>query len=133
MIKRLLLILLVLILGVAGYYWYMFSRKNGGHDGPKQAPLTIRMHSDKFNRQIDSLLAAYFAMKAAFVEADSTRAKAACRKMLQMTDSMDLAELKKDTTGIFASDSLSLENIKANAKASCCKQILPKCAGISVW
>lgn len=117
MIKRLLLALLVLILAIAGYYWYMFTRKSGGHDGPKQAPLAIKKHSDQFNQSIAATLNAYFDMKAAFVEADTIKAKEACRKMLQLADSIKMEELKKDTSGIFMADSLSLENIKANAKS----------------
>ena len=60
---------------------------------------------------------AYFEMKAAFVEGDTVKAKEACKKMLVLADSIKLAELKKDTSGIFVTDSLSLENIKANAKS----------------
>ena len=99
MIKRLLLVILILILGVAGYYWYMFSRKSGGNSGPKQAPLAVSTHSDKFNGHIGGLMNAYFDMKAAFVEADSVKAKEACRKMQQLIDSVDLKEIKaRDTS-----------------------------------
>jgi len=118
MIKKILLGLLVLILAIAGYYWYMFSRAGrGGDSGPKQAPLALKQHSDAFNKSIDATMGAYFEMKAAFVEDDTAKAKEACKKMLILADSINLAELKKDTSGIFATDSLNLENIKANAKS----------------
>ena len=115
--KRLLLFLLVLILCVAGYYWYAFSHGRSGDSGPKTPPLVLKQHSDTFNRAVSATLNAYFDMKAAFVEADTTQAKEACRKMIKLCDSINLAELKKDTAGIFLSDSMTLENIKSNAKS----------------
>lgn len=118
MIKKILLGVLILILAIVGYYVYMFSTAGkGGDDGPKQPPLVLKQHSDAFNKSIDTTMTAYFEMKAAFVEGDTVRAKEACKKMLVLADSIKLAELKKDTSGIFVTDSLSLENIKANAKS----------------
>ncbi len=117
MVKRILLVIVVLILAIVGYYWYMFSRNRGGDSGPKQAPLALKQHSDAFNNSITTTLNAYFDMKEAFVEADSTKAKEACKKMIALTDSINLKELKKDTSGIFLTDSISLENIKSNAKS----------------
>ena len=40
--KKIALIILVLILAIAGYYWYMFSKAGGGNHGPKQAPITLK-------------------------------------------------------------------------------------------
>lgn len=117
MLKKILLGILLLILAIAGYYWYMFSRKTGGNSGPKQQPLAIKHHSDDFNQSISNMLTAYYEMKSAFVEGDTTLAKAACKRMILLTDSINLAELKKDTAGIFLADSLSLENIRSNAKS----------------
>ena len=114
--KRFLLFLLLVILGIAGYFWYAFS-KSSGNSGPKTPPITLKTHSEQFNSQVTNLLNAYFDMKAAFVEADSISAKAACKKMINLADSFNLAELKKDTAGIFMTDSINLENIKSNAKS----------------
>jgi hypothetical protein len=117
MVKKILLGILVLLLAIVGYYWYMFSRKRGGDDGPKQPPLVLKQHSGAFNNSITNVLNAYFDMKAAFVDADSAKAKEDCKRMILLTDSIDLTELKKDTTGIFLTDSISLENIRSNAKS----------------
>lgn len=117
MVKKILLLVLVFILAIVGYYWFMFSRKRGGDDGPKQSPLALKRHTDVFNNSINSTMDAYFEMKSAFVESDTARAKEACRKMIVFADSIKLSELKKDTSGIYLTDSLSLENIKANAKS----------------
>ena len=118
MLKKILLGLLLLILAIVGYYYYMFSRAGkGGDDGPKQPPLALKQHSDAFNKSIDATMAAYFEMKAAFVDADTVKVKEACKRMLVLADSINLSELKNDTSGIYLTDSLSLENIKANSKS----------------
>ncbi|MEO6358671.1 MAG: DUF3347 domain-containing protein, partial [Ferruginibacter sp.] len=78
-------------------------------------------HSIGFNKSIDSMMTAYFDLKAAFVEADSVQAKAAAQKMLLVTDSLKLDELKKDTTGISESATMQLNDIKSNV-ASLLKQ-----------
>lgn len=117
MIKKILLALLLLIVGIVGYYVYMFTRKSSHDSGPKTPPLVIKKHSEPFNNSITAMLNAYFDMKSAFVDADTLKAKEACRRMLVMSDSIKLDELKKDTTGIFMADSLSLENIRSNARS----------------
>jgi hypothetical protein len=115
--KKLLLFVLVLILGVAGYYWYAFSHAGGGNSGPKTPPIVLKQHSDSFNLSVANTLNAYFDMQSAFVEADSAKAKEYCKKMLVLLDSIRLKELKKDTSGIYMTDSLTLENIRSNAKS----------------
>jgi len=117
MIKKILLGVLVLILAIVGYYVYMFTRKSNHQSGPKQTPLTLKKHSAEFNSSVDSMLAAYFDMKNAFVDADTAKAKENCRRMLKLSDAIKLDELKQDTAGIYLADSLNLENIRSNAKS----------------
>jgi ABC-type Na+ efflux pump permease subunit len=110
--------LLILILALIGYVSFKFIRMGGsGDSGPKQAAIVIKQHSAAFNNSIAATMSAYFEMKSAFVEDDSVKAKEACRKMIALTDSIKLEELKNDTAGIYLTDSLSIENIKANAKS----------------
>ena len=113
--KKLMLIVLLLILGIVGFYWYKFSHAGYGNSGPKTPPITLIQQSDGFNTSLAATLNAYFEMKTAFVNADTAKVKEACKKMIALADSINLTELKKDTTGIFMADSLSLENIKSNA------------------
>ena len=84
--KKVFLFLLVLILAVVGYYWYKFSSAGGGDNGPKQQPLTLKKHSDEFNSSLTSAMNAYFEIKAAFVDADTARAKLSNRKFIQLLD-----------------------------------------------
>lgn len=117
MIKRLLLVILVLILGIVGYYWYMFSRHRGGDSGPKQPPIVLKKHSEKFNRSVDTAMNAYFEMKAAFVEGDTLGVVASGKKFIQKLDSIPLDELKKDTAGIYETAAANMNDIKLNTES----------------
>lgn len=115
--KKIVLVVLVLILAIAGYYWYKFSNAGKGDSGPKQAPLALKKHSETFNQAITTAMNAYFDMKAAFVDADTAKAKENCRKFVQLMDSIPFEELKKDTTGIYEIAFNDLANIKSNAES----------------
>jgi len=113
--KKILLGLLILILGVAGYYWYMFSKAGGGNHGPKQGALTLKKHSDTFNLSINAAMDAYFEMAAAFVDADTAKAKTAAAKFVKLLDTIPMIELKKDTSNIYDIATGTFDGIKSNA------------------
>jgi hypothetical protein len=113
--KKVLLGLLILILGIAGYYWYMFSKAGGGNSGEKQQALTLKKHSDTFNFSVNAAMNAYFDMSAAFVDADTAKAKLAATKFVQLLDSIPMIELKKDTANIYEVAMGTFEGIKSNA------------------
>lgn len=116
MVKRILLVVLLLIIGIVGYYVYMFTRGGGkGNNGPKQAPLALKKHSAAFNKSVENTMAAYFNMKAAFVEADTALVKINCKKFLSLLDSIPMEELKKDTASIYETANMNIADIKANA------------------
>ena len=113
--KKIALIILVLILAIAGYYWYMFSKAGGGNQGPKQAAITLKKHSAEFNDAVAEAMKSYFGMSASFVEADTATAKEHCRKFIQLMDSIPMDELKKDTASIFEAANGSFSGIRDNA------------------
>ena len=113
--KKILLGLLILIMAIAGYYWYKFSNAGGGDSGPKQQPIALQKHSVAFNQAVATAMNAYFDMSAAFVEADTAKVKEHDRKFIQLLDSIPMDELKKDTTSIYDIAMNSLSGIKANA------------------
>ena len=115
--KKAVLIGLILILAIAGYYWYKFSNAGGGDSGPKQQPLALKKHSDTFNQSVTTAMSAYFDMKTAFVDADTAKAKENCVKFIQLLDSIPLGELKKDTANIYESAFNDFSNIKSNAES----------------
>lgn len=120
--KKILLGLLLLVLAVVGFYWYKFSNAGSHNSGPKQQPITLKKHSDSFNRSITIAMNAYFDMSAGFVDADTAKVKSACRSFMTLLDSIPLIELKKDTAGIFETANPALQDIKSNA-ASLLKQV----------
>ncbi len=115
--KKVLLGLLILILAIAGYYWYKFSNAGGGDKGPKQQPMALQKHSVAFNQAVATAMNAYFDMSAAFVEADTAKVKEHDRKFIQLLDSIPMDELKKDTTSIYEIAMNSLSGIKTNAQS----------------
>lgn len=115
--KKIVLVALVLVLAIAGYYWYKFINTVKGDSGPKQAPLALKKHTNAFNQSITTAMNAYFDMKAAFVDADTVKAKESCRKFVQLMDSIPFDELKKDTTGIYEIAFNDFSNIRSNAES----------------
>ncbi|MBS1513187.1 MAG: DUF3347 domain-containing protein [Bacteroidetes bacterium] len=111
--KRLLIIFIILVAAFL-LYWFKF-RSTGGDSGPKQQPLAVKKHSLQFNTSVVNAMSAYFDMKNAFVEADTTKAKNACKNFLALLDSIHLDELKKDTASIFETAQANLNDVKANA------------------
>jgi hypothetical protein len=58
---------------------------------------------------------AYFEMSAAFVEADTAKAKLAATKFVQLLDTIPMDELKKDTSNIYDVAMATFDGIKSNA------------------
>ncbi len=115
--KKVLLALLLIILGIIGFYWYKFATVPKGQSGPKQPSIVLKKHSDRFNKSVSTAMDAYFEMKNAFVEADSTLAKQSCKKFIQLLDSIPVNELKKDTATIFETVKSNITDIKMNAES----------------
>lgn len=113
--KKALLVLLIAILGIAGYYWYMFSRKSEANSGPKQEALKLKKHSDKFNQSVTAAMGAYFDIAGALVDADTAKAKTAAANFVRLLDSIPMDELKKDTTNIYETAMGTFGDIKSNA------------------
>lgn len=115
--KKVLLVLLVLILGIGGYYWYQFGKAGKGGDDSKQQPLVLRKHSDIFNQSVATVMGSYFTMKEAFVDADTAKAKEACRRFIQLLDTIPMLELKGDTLNIYDAALSFQSSIRANAQS----------------
>ncbi|UEG48927.1 DUF3347 domain-containing protein [Ferruginibacter lapsinanis] len=113
--KKILLILLVLLVAFA-VYWFKF-RDNDKNKGPKQEPLKVSRHSDGFNKSVDTMLTAYFEMHDAFVNGDTAKAKAACKNLIALADNVKLDELKTDTATVFEAGSMQMKDIVANAQS----------------
>ncbi len=115
--KKIIFGLVILILAIAGYYWYKFSSSGGGNKGPKQQPIALKKHTGAFNQSITGAMNAYFDLAAAFVEADTVKIKEHGRKFIQLLDSIPMEELKKDTADIYEIALGSFSGIKSNAES----------------
>jgi hypothetical protein len=113
--KRIVLFLIVAA-AIFALYWFKF-RSTGGDSGPKQQPLALKKHSAGFNGSVNNAMDAYFDMQAAFVDADTAKVKADCRRFIALIDSIQLDELKKDTATIYETAKMNLEDVKANANS----------------
>jgi hypothetical protein len=113
------LTIIILIIFFTGYW--LFLRKPNAPDAPQsitdQGPLKVKVNSPAFNNSVDSLMGAYFELKNDFVEADSISAKQAALKLAGLTDSVKIDELKKDTSGIYATALSQLGDVKSNAQS----------------
>lgn len=72
-------------------------------------------HQDAFNLQVDDLMAAYFQVKDAFIEADTAIAKSNTQKFKQLLNAIDTAELKKDTLPVYQNNLSYMQTIMGNA------------------
>ncbi len=120
--KKVLLGILIVILAIAGYVWYKFANnKAGGFDGEKAQKIEIKSATPVFDSGLKAMLANYFTMKEAFVNADTAAAKKACSSMMASIDSIKLGELKNDTMDLTTTVGPFLNDVKSNA-ASLLKQ-----------
>ena len=109
-------LLILVFLVFAAYLSYVFIfKKKGADSGPKQQPLALKKHSEAFSKSIADAMNAYFEMKAAFVDADTAKAKEGCRKFISLIDSIKLDELKNDTASIFETAKANFNDVKLNA------------------
>jgi hypothetical protein len=115
--KKILLGILILVLAIAGYYWFQFSRSAKANHGDKQEALSLKKHSDTFNLSVSAAMNAYFDMSAAFVDADTAKAKLAATKFILLLDTIPLEELKKDTSNIYDVAIGTFDGIKSNAQS----------------
>ena len=110
--KKLLGVLLIMALIIAGLWIFVFSGKKSVDRGPKQQPLAVSKHSDGFNISANKMMDSYYAMVESFVVWDSAAvAKQAADLKLAM-DSMNLEDFKKDTV-IYETAVAALGNAKA--------------------
>lgn len=117
--KKVVLLIIILLIA-SGIYWFQFRSAKNDND-PKAGPLKAKTHTPQFNKELDTMMLAYFDIKNALVNADSMLAIQAAKKFLSLTDSLKMVELKKDTSGIAETAGMQLIDIKANA-ASLLKQ-----------
>lgn len=111
--KKVFTFILLLLVAFAGY-WFFIRKTEKKPKGPKMKPVAVKQHSDSFNNSVNNLMAAYFSMKDAFVDADTAAAKQYAKNFHQLLDSIPLAELKKDDSLIVSTAAATVADIKVN-------------------
>lgn len=109
-------LLLLFIVASALIYWF-FIRSSDVDHGPKQAPIQVGKHSDRFNEKMEQLIQAYQLLGVAFAQEDTLLVRSRVPVLLQAADSLPLDELKKDTASVLESVRIQLNDLRLNAES----------------
>lgn len=107
----------VLLLTGFSIYWFVLRTKDSKPREAKQAAVVVKEHSEAFNTSVDNMMKAYFSMKDAFVEGDTSLVKQQANIFINLLDSIPVAELDKDSSEISATAKANIEDIKINANS----------------
>ncbi len=114
--KRIIAIPLVL-LAAFSIYWFTLRTKHNGLKEPKVAPMALKKHSESFNNSINKVVINYLGLKDAFVEADTAAVKQKATAFIASLNTIDTAELKKDTALIFETVMTAINDVRSNAES----------------
>lgn len=115
--KGVLVILVLVILGIAG--WMIWGgKKDDATPEQKQQPLKQADNSDAFNNSFSVLLNTYFKVKDALVASDTAKASAAALELAKASDSLKVNEIKGDSLGVIKATAMDYTGtITGSAKA----------------
>lgn len=89
--------LLLIVLIIAGTWFFFFRSKPNVDSGPVQQPLAVSKHTDVFNLSANQLINSYYSLTESFVVWDSAAVGAHSNELKTAIDSLKLSELQKDT------------------------------------
>jgi len=112
--KRFLAILFLVIIVFGA--WYLFFKKDKKEVKAAPEAIVEKKHSEEFNQSVANMMNAYFSMKNAFVDADTSNIKLQTRKFISSVDSLALSSLQKGDSLIYISAQQNISDIKANAQ-----------------
>lgn len=96
--KGVLVILVLVILGIAG--WMIWGGKKETAPEQKQQPLKQADNSDAFNSSFGVMLNSYYKLKDALVASDTAKSSVAALELATAADSLKINEIKADTMGV---------------------------------
>ena len=101
--------MLVVIVGLAAFTAYkLLSKKEIKPEEIRQGPLTISKNSDAFNASFAKLMSDYYSLKDAFVDWDTVKVNQSAKNLQKSTDSLQIKELKADSSVIQTAQSYVL-------------------------
>ncbi len=110
-------IVLFLILAGAGIItWLILSRPGENKHTIKQEAIAVSKHSEGFNNAIANVMADYQKIAESFVNWDSTATSATAAKLTEGLNGLQLDELKKDSSAIFETAVMFVDNAKGDAQ-----------------
>jgi hypothetical protein len=113
-------IIIGLLLAGAGIItWLVLARpekKSSLEEGPKQQALTVSKHSNAFNSAVANTLITYEQLSELFVNWDSASVNATAQTLLTDVGSINLDELKKDSSAIYETAAAFIENAKGDLR-----------------
>ena len=96
--KLLIAIVLLGVLGYAGYYFFV--KKDDKAKEPDPQPLALGKNSGAFNESYRQLMTGYYSLKDALVASDAAKANTASQQLVTYADSLKVDEIIGDTTGM---------------------------------
>lgn len=101
------LLLIAIMAAVVAVYFLFFVKDEDQPKAPKQQPLVQGKNNDTFNMPFNDMLNAYFEVKDALVDWDTTKANASATKLVELANKVPYDALKADTTVIETAKNLS--------------------------
>jgi hypothetical protein len=96
--------------------WY-FLKPAPPKEEVKEQPIALMKHSPAFNNTVNLIVDNYLSLKDAFVEADTVLIKQKATKLIQSMQSLDTAELKKDTSSVYETIMVAANDVISNAQS----------------
>jgi len=114
--KRIILYTLTSAL-LLGCYFFFIKKSENPQPETKQEAIVLKTHSDSFNLSINALVKSYLSIKDAFVEDDTILIKSKTTDFCKQLETLNLAELAKDSSGIYETVNMTKNDILANANS----------------
>jgi hypothetical protein len=111
------LLAIIFLIAVIYGMWRLFYKDKDEVKAIKEGPIQVPRHSSAFNTSITAVMNSYFNLKSAFVDADTLKIKEHNRTFLTLIDSVKWDAVKNDTSAIYQSANVFINDIKANAVA----------------
>src|SRR5688572_25491534 len=111
------LVFVIVLLGAFSVYWFVLRSKKSVVKEEKQAPITLKKHTEQFNNSVDRAMSAYHEIKTAFVDADTSLVKKHTAIFINRLDSIPLNELEKENPDIYQSANATVADVKSNAQS----------------
>ncbi len=107
----------IILVGAGFIYFTYFKSGKKTPKGPKPVAMTVSAHSAGFNESVRASLQSYYDLSEAFVSWNDAEVKRLAFQLSKALDSLQLDELKVDSTGIYESALDPLSNAKAEASS----------------